>query len=350
MMTIAERLGASAFYDYVTRFGYLEKTGIDLPSEASSIFHKPQNIGTTELATASFGQRFKVSVIRQLTSVCAVANEGRLVTPYLVQRVIDSDGNVISEHETEIKRQVVSKEVADTVANILEEGVSGDGGAKNAAVSGYKVAAKTGTSQKFDVLDANGNSYLRISSTVAFSISEENDIAVIIVVDEPTSFVKYGSVVAAPYVSAFLTKALPYLGYERIGEDNTVTVDSFVGKSVSEASAAIKKLGIKYEIIGNGDTVIAQTPNPTEEITSNGKILLYTDGSQTEYIIVPDVRGMEASEANKILTDLGLNIKFSGITENIGGATVTAQSINSGAVVPRNTVIEISVIHLDFED
>lgn len=350
MMTIAERLGASAFYDYVTRFGYLEKTGIDLPSEASSIFHKPQNIGTTELATASFGQRFKVSVIRQLTSVCAVANEGRLVTPYLVQRVIDSEGKVISEHETEIKRQVVSKEVADTVSNILEAGVSGDGGAKNAAVSGYKVAAKTGTSQKFDVLDANGNSYLRISSTVAFSISEENDIAVIIVVDEPTSSVKYGSVVAAPYVSAFLTKALPYLGYERIGEDNMINVDNFVGMSVNKASEAIKKLGIKYEVIGSGDTVIAQTPNPTEKITTDGKILLYTSGSETEYIIVPDVRGTEASEANKILTNLGLNIKFCGISENIGGAIVTAQSINAGTVVPRNTIIEISVIHLDFED
>ena len=229
MMRLSEKIGVSGFYDYVESFGYFEKTGIDLPSEASTIFHKEENMGATELATASFGQRFKVTIINHLTAISAVANGGKLVTPYLVEKIIDSNGNVISQHTPEIKRQVISENVANTIASVLEEGVSGEGGAKNARVAGYKVAAKTGTSQKFDILDENGNSYLRIGSTVAFAPSDENGIAIIIVVDEPTSSVKYGSFVAAPYVSAFLEKALPYLGYTSTGEIQEIQVENYVG-------------------------------------------------------------------------------------------------------------------------
>jgi stage V sporulation protein D (sporulation-specific penicillin-binding protein) len=267
-----------------------------------------------------------------------------------VERIIDSDGNVIKECGNEIKRQVISRSVADTVAAILEEGVSGDGGAKNAGVSGYKIAAKTGTSQKFDVLDENGNSYLRISSTVAFSISEEKDIAVIIVADEPTSAVKYGSVVAAPYVSAFLSKALPYLGFESTSPQSTLTVANYVGMNVSDACAAIKKSGLNYEVLGSGDIVISQTPTVSDCISNGGKILLYTYGADTEHVIVPDVRGIDAAQANEILTYCGLNIKITTIYDNSTGAVVSLQSIPPGTVVPRNTVIEISILHLDFED
>ncbi len=350
IMTIAERLGAERFYNYVKAFGYFEKTGIDLPSEASTIFHKPENIGTTELATASFGQRFKVSVIRQLTSLSAVANGGNLVTPYLVKKVIDSEGNILSYRDTEIKRQVVSEKIADTVASILEEGVSGEGGAKNARVDGYKVAAKTGTSQKFDVLDENGNSYLRIGSTYAFSISEDGGVAVIIVVDEPTSSVKYGSVVAAPYVSAFLGKALPYLGYHSQNTSEYVTVGNYVGMKTAAAIKKLKEDNIKYEIIGDGDTVISQTPAAGDKISPDSKVLLYTTEGGIRYIEVPDVLGMEASAANEMLTNAGFRLQFSGITSNYGGATVVSQSLTPGAVVPTNSLITLEIIYMDFED
>ena len=351
MMTIAERLGAEKFYEYVERFGYFEKTGIDLPSEAGTIFHKPENIGTTELATASFGQRFKVSIIRQLTSIASVANGGKLVTPYVVDKIIDSEGKIISEHKSEDGASVISEEVAKTVSEILEKGVSGNGGAKNAAVEGYQIAAKTGTSQKFDVLDENGNSYLRIGSTVAYSISDNGGIAVIIVVDEPTSSVKYGSVVAAPYVSAFLSEALPYLEYEAEGSSSHVSVVNYVGYSTDDAAAELKRLGIAYEIVGNGKTVISQTPSANESfLYANSKVILYTDDKKLLYAVVPNVVGMTIEEANKIITNAGLNIRIKNSAISGKSATVISQSLTSGSAVEKNSIIELEIVYLDFED
>ena len=350
MMTIAERLGSEKFYEYVKNFGYLEKTGIDLPSEARTIFHEPENIGTTELATASFGQRFKVSVIRQLTSICTIANGGELLVPYVVDKIIDADGNVVQQHETETVRKVVSEEVAMTVSKMLEEGVSGDGGAKNARVDGYKIAAKTGTSQKFDVLDENGNSYLRIGSTVAYSMSEDGGIAVIIVVDEPTSQVKYGSVVAAPYVSAFLSSALPYLGYNSNSESKTVEIENFIGMSISTATKKLKELGIEYEIIGNGEVVLAQTPSEKDPFIYDGsKVILYTEEKTKYYVTVPNVVGLKLSDANKILINSGLNIRIRADADS-DDATVVTQNIPHGTVVQMGSIVELEILYLDFED
>ena len=346
MMQIAERIGANDFYNYVKAFGYLEKTGIDLPSEASTIFHKLENIGSTELATMSFGQRFKVSIINQLCAVAAVANGGKLVTPYVVEKVLDSEGNVVSQHEVEVKRQVVSSEVAKLVADVLEQGVSGEGGAKNAAVDGYKVAAKTGTSQKFDVLDANGNSYLRIGSTVAFAPSDEGGIAVIIVVDEPMSTVKYGSVVAAPYVSALLDDVLPYLGYESNTETKNVTVGNYVGLEIEAAVTELKSSDIKYQVIGDGSTVLKQTPSPGDAITyENSTVYLYTIDTATD-VNVPSLVGLTLNDAIEAAINSGLNIKISGP----GSGTVISQSLPSGALVERGEVITITTLILDYED
>ena len=352
MMTIAERMGAETFYDYVEKFGYFEKTGIDLPSEASTIFHKEENIGTTELATASFGQRFKVSIIRQLTSIAAVANGGVSVTPHLVDKIIDSDGNIIKKYDYADGERVISAEVAATVSDILEKGVSGDGGAKNAGVDGYKVAAKTGTSQKFDVLDANGNSYLRIGSTVAYSISDDGGIAMIIVVDEPTSSVKYGSVVAAPYISAFLNNALPYLNYRRESDTAEINVKNYVGEDVSLVKKELSTLGISYEIIGSGNTVLKQTPGGGESFVGlNSKIVLYTSPDSELYAVIPDVSGMDISNANKKVVNSGLNVRIlNPSSSSASGARVVSQSIPPGTVVEKNTVLELEILYTDFED
>ncbi len=347
MMQIAERIGAESFYSYIENFGYFQKSGIDLPSEAGTIFHKPENIGPTELATVSFGQRFKVSIINHLTAISAVANGGKLVTPYVVEKIIDKDGNVVSEHKTEVRKQVVSEQVAKTVADILEEGVSGDGGAKNARVDGYKVAAKTGTSQKFDVLDANGNSYLRIGSTVAFSPSDSSGISVIIVVDEPTTAVKYGSVVAAPYVSSLLENILPYLEYESNEEKINVPVDNYVGKSREEAEKMLKEAKLSYEIVGDGEYIIGQTPGEDDIITSTlSKIILYTENI-SEFVTVPKLVGLKIEEAAELSINTGLNIKIRGSTS---GGTVIGQSLPLGAQVRRGEVIILEALAFDFED
>lgn len=352
MMTIAERIGSESFYSYVEKFGYFEKTGIDLPSEASTIFHTLENMGTTELATASFGQRFKVSIISQLTAIAAVANGGKLVEPYLVSKVVDKNGNIISSHQTNVKGQVISEEVARTVSDILEKGVSGDGGAKNAYVDGYLVAAKTGTSQKFDVLDENGNSYLRIGSTVAYAPTNENGIAVIIVVDEPQSAVKYGSVVAAPYISNLLTSILPYLNYRSNAESSDYTVENYIGSSATDITKNLKSNGINYVLVGNGETVIDQIPKADVVILkSTSVIYLYTEKREEEYAAVPSLVGLSIKEANLLLGSLGLNVRIAGgLSDRCTTMTVLSQDIPYGAKVEKGTTVTLTVLGTDFED
>ncbi|MBQ8689168.1 MAG: PASTA domain-containing protein [Clostridia bacterium] len=347
MMQVAERVGSSNFYSYIEGFGYFEKSGIDLPSEASTIFHKEEAIGSTELATASFGQRFKVTVINHLNAICAVANGGKLVTPYVVEKIIDENGDSVYEHEVEVKRQVISEAVAAEVSAVLEKGVSGEGGAKNARVEGYQVAAKTGTSEKFDVLDENGNSYLRIGSTVAYNISADGGIATIIVVDEPQSNVKYGSVVAAPYVSALLSDVLPYLEFKSTSESNEISVPNMVGLPVESATQELKKLNLKYEIIGDGSVVLSQTPTLFDKaIPELCTIYIYTDKKQ-QLVSVPSLVGMSVAEATKAAIDTGLNIELTGSGD---GGTVIEQSLPSGAVVEKGSVIKLKTMVTDFED
>lgn len=353
MMTIAERLGSELFYEYVEKFGLLEKSGIDLPSEGNTIFHKREAIGTTELATASFGQRFKVSIINQLCAIATVANGGVSVTPYVVDKIIDPNGAVTYQHEITKGERVVSEEVARLVTESLITGVDGDGGAKNAGVDGYSVAAKTGTSQKFDILDENGNSYLRIGSTVAYAPRDNGGIAVIIVCDEPQDTVKYGSVVAAPYVSELLGKVLPYLEYESKNPKENVTVGNYIGLTADEAAAALKNFGIGYEIIGSGERIISQTPRPGDIVSSSlSRVILYTEKREEEYVSVPALVGTSAQDASAQLLSLGLNVCFDGISLPQGAGTyvVTYQSHPYGARIQRGTTVTLTVIKTDHED
>jgi len=346
MMQIAEKMGSERFYQYIDAFGYFTKSGIDLPSEAQTIFHKPENIGPTELATISFGQRFKVSIINHLTAISAVANGGKLVTPYVVEKIIDKDGNTVSAHTPQIKHQVIDESVARAVTEVLIDGVSGDGGAKNARVDGYRVAAKTGTSEKFDVLDANGNSYLRIGSTVGYATANDKGIAVIIVVDEPTTAVKYGSFVAAPYISKLLENVLPYLNYESSEEKINVELDDYVGMLINDAIREIKDKGISYEVVGDGETVLSQTPTHEDAVSSkNSKIILYTTKTSQE-VLVPSLVGETLENAMQIAINAGLNVNISGS----GTGTVVMQSLPVGAIVKRGEVIYIKTLVTDYED
>lgn len=354
LMQVGARIGSEQFYNFFEKFGYFEKTGVDLPSEVTALFHKKDAIGTTELATASFGQRFKVSILQQLTAVAAVANGGYLVTPYLVQSVIDASGAVISEHKTEIKRQVISSAAASTVSEILEAGVSGDGGARNAYVAGYKVAAKTGTSQKFDILDENGNSYLRIGSCVAFAPSDDTEIAMIIVVDEPTT-AKYGAVVAAPYISAALTSILPYLEVKATEKDQikTETVGDYTTLTVGQAKTALRSSALSFRIIGNGERIVSQYPAAGSVLDSSiGTLILYTDGAVSETVTVPNLIGMSMPEANAALLSRGLNISITGIRDDRHGrgALVTMQSVAPGESLPIGSIVRITVIFPDDAD
>ena len=265
MMTIAARLGCDTFYEYFKAFGLLEKTGIDLPGEGSSIFHAASRFGELDLATASFGQNFKVSVLQMITAVSAVANGGELVTPYVVEKAVDADGNVVYAHEVQ-SRRVISAETAKTVCEILAGGVAGDGGAKNAYVAGYRVAAKTGTSEKI-----GDDRTARIGSCVAFAPADDPQVAIIIVVDEPTEGSRYGSVVAAPYAASVLEAILPYLGVEPIYTEEELgelvrRVPDCIGWSKTDAARILALSGFDFVFEGEGELVVGQTPKCGETL------------------------------------------------------------------------------------
>lgn len=353
LMTVGQSIGRDAFYRYFKSFGYLEKTGIDFPGEGNSIFYPEDSFSLINLATASFGQNFKISLLQHMTAISAVANGGKLVTPYFVEDITDNDGNVIYRHEPEIKRQVISSSVSETVCDILEKGVSGNGGAKNAYVMGYKIAAKTGTSEKI------GDNDGYICSCVAFAPSDDAQIAVIIMVDEPTAGTLYGSTVAAPYIAKFMETVLPYLGVEAEYteaelEKLAVKVSSYRGWSVNKATEYAKNAGLSVTVVGSGDTVTSQIPESGSYVEkSSGRIILYTNGeTPSEMVTVPDVVGKTAVAANAAIVSKGLNIKIEGTKNYLTGtgATAVEQFPAAGESVPVGTVVTVTFRYLGDED
>ena len=354
MMELAAKIGRPTFYSYVKNFGYLEKTGIDLPGEGYSSFWSEDSFGPVDLAVASFGQNFKISMIQHLTAISAVANGGMLVEPYVVESMSDSDGNIVWEHELKAIRQVVSESAARQVAAILQEGVAGDGGSKNAYVAGYRVAAKTGTSEKI-----GDDETLRIGSCVAFAPAEDPEIAIIIIVDEPTCSNVYGSYVAAPYIANCLEQMLPALGIEAeytAAESAKLEVEigSYAGMMSFSAREQIEKKGLSVEIIGNGEKVTAQIPAAGSKLSKqNGKVILYVgDAAPTKELTVPNVIGMSASAANRVLINAGFNISIEGATnyDAGSGAVVVAQYPAAGSEATRGDVISVTFRHADVSD
>ncbi|MBQ9978341.1 MAG: PASTA domain-containing protein [Clostridia bacterium] len=351
-MTLGERLGVGRFYDYFRSFGYLEKTGIDLPGEGNSVV-KTQNAMTgLDLAIYAFGQNFNITPIQHIMAIAAAANGGYLLDPYLVESITDSDGTVTYSHETQIRRQVISSDVCKTVAEILESGVSGDGGAKNVYVAGYKIAAKTGTSEKKGTEIRVEGVKAYVCSCVAFAPADDPEIAVLMMVDEPSRGVLYGSVVAAPYVGAFLETVLPYIGVQRDEAlVNEVSVPNFENMELSSALSWAEELGYKVNVKGDGEYVMSQIPRADALIDKNNRTLtLYTGDAREEgSVAVPSLVGKNAFVANQLLADAGLNVCITG-TDNYlsgGGATVVEQSIGAGTYVPEGTVI---TIRLRYED
>ncbi len=354
LMTLGLRLGQSTFYRYLQAFGYTERTGIDLPGEARSIYSSFDNFDLVSLAVYSFGQTFKVTPIQQLSAICSVANGGYLMTPYVVDQIIDDDGNILMQHESDPKRQVVSTDVCKTIAGILQRGVSGDGGAKNAYVPGYKIAAKTGTSEVRDQADENGEFSYRVGSCTAFAPSDDPQIAALIVVDTPMCENKYGSVVAAPYIADLMDEVLPYIGIERnyteeeLSKIKTTIKYNTVGWSTADAVYVYRYMD--YEVRGTGDVITYQIPAKGESILKNeGKIILYCgDATPLANIKVPDVIGRTASAANRILTNAGFNVIIDGATNSQSTeAYVVDQSLNPGTLSTEASVITITVRYLD---
>lgn len=358
LMMMGARIGRERFYNYFRAFGYLEKTGIDLPGEGTSIFYQESAFSELDLATASFGQNFKVSPIQQLMAVTAVANGGYLLTPRMVKEVIDSEGNTITTYSTDVRRQIISTETAKKLAEVLEGGVSGGAGAKNAYVAGYRVAAKTGTSEKIDKKNETGKEYY-ICSCVGFAPADDPEIAVIILVDEPTKGVLYGSTVAAPYLANVMRDVLPYLGVEAVYTDKelanmAVEAPSLVTWYASVAKSQAESMGFEVEIVGGGSVVKSQVPAPRTLMEShNAKIILYTESDMEKTTVtMPDLSGKTAVAANEILANFGLNIRIAGTNNYMSGsgAVAVAQSHAPGSEVERGTVITVTFRNQDADD
>lgn len=350
LMMMGGRIGRERFYNYFSSFGYLEKTGIDLPGEGTSIFYRENAFSELDLATASFGQNFKISPIQQLMAVTTVANGGYLLTPRLVKEVLDSEGNVIKTYTTETKRQVISTATSEKLATILEEGVSGGAGGKNAYVAGYRVAAKTGTSEKIDKKNETGVEYY-VCSCVGFAPADDPEVAALILVDEPTKGFLYGSYVAAPYVANVMRDVLPYLGVEAVYTDKELAnmaleTPSLVGWYATVAQTTAESLDFRVEIVGEGSVVRAQSPAPGTTVESaNAKIILYTDRDPEKSLVkVPDVIGKTAVTANELLANHNLNIRIEGTNNYLSGsgAVAISQSHAPGSEVEPGTVITVT--------
>ena len=351
-MTIGERLGINRFYNYFRSFGYLEKTGIDLPGEGNSVIKTQNDMTDLDLAIYAFGQNFNITPIQHMMAIASVANGGYLLKPYLVEQMTDNEGNVTYQHESEVKRQVISKDVCEQLGIILEEGVSGDGGAKNVYVAGYKIAAKTGTSEKKGTEIRVDNVEPYICSCIAFAPADDPKVAVLIMVDEPSRGVLYGSVIAAPYMGAIMENILPYIGVEKdVSQDNSVKVPWLTDMTLAEAIAQAEAFDYEVIVKGNGNRVTSQVPRGSSVIDRTNKIItLYTnDEPEEKTVTVPDLVGKGAYAANQMLTNAKLNICIEG-TDNYmsgSGAVVIDQSIPAGTKVSPGTVITVTFRYLD---
>ena len=339
------KLGNTAFYEYMRSFGLMEGTGIDLSGEADSIFADPASFTQLDLACYAFGQNFNVTPIALITAQAACVNGGYLRTPYLVERITDSNGSVTYQHDSTPIRQVVSEETSATVRECLEYVVA-SGTGKNGQVAGYRVGGKTGTADKGQTGDV-------VVSFLCFAPADDPQVIMLLTLDTPSrstgTYVSGGNMVA-PTASSIMSEVLPYLGVEPsysaeelLGMDTTVP--NVIGMSVEEAKTKLGERGLSCKINGDGDTVTDQTPAGGAIIPGKSAVILYagTDKS-TAKCTVPHLIGKTPSEANTAATGAGLFIRFSGTTGSESSAVrVLSQSIEAGAEVEAGTVITVQL-------
>ena len=355
-MQVGARLGAVKFYQYFEAFGLTEKTGIDLPGEATSIYHQLNNIGPVQLASSSFGQTFKVTPMQIMSAVGAAVNGGYLVEPHIVKQILDEDMNVIESVQTNVKRQVISNETSAKLCTMLERVVS-EGSGRNAYVMGYRIGGKTGTSEKLDAKDENGNVTQLIVSFLGFAPADDPQVAVLVMLDDPHNMGDiYGSTIAAPVVGNILADILPYIGVEPQYTSEEISkmdvrVPNVMNLKPSLAKSKMSNIGLKATIIGNGEKVVKQVPSGGAAIPNGGTVILYTEIVDAEKTTtVPNVIGYTASVANRMMTNAGLNIKITGGGVDQEGAVAVKQSVTDGTKVPIGTTITVEFLNKEYQD
>ena len=353
-ISMGQRLGTDKFYEYFEAFGLTEPTGIDLPGESASIYHSGSGLGIVELASSSFGQSFNVTPIQLITAFSATVNGGYLVQPHLVSRIIDDEGNIIESHDNNIKRQVISEETSELIADMLEKVVS-DGTGKNGYLEGYRIGGKTGTSEKLSATIASGQRKY-VASFCAVAPADDPQIVILIALDEPAESKHMGGQIAAPTVKSVLQDVLPYLGIEPVYSEKDMqaldmSTPDVINATVDNAKASITSAGLSVRVIGEGDTIIRQVPGAGHIIPSKGTVIIYTDGQQENIkTTVPNFSNMTPGQANQAAASAGLNIRFSGADSKSSTAYANGQSIAAGASVDQGTVVTVEFLSSDIVD
>lgn len=343
---IGQMLGASKFRQYYQGFGFSDKTGIDLPGEAEDSFWKEGKMGGVDLAVASFGQNFSITPIQMITACAAVSNGGYVVQPHVVSKITDSKGNVIKTVDKKVKRQVISDDTSKKMNEYLEYNTERQGAAAG-YISGYKVAGKTGTSEKKGVTKVESSfSEDYISSFCGYAPADDPQIAMLVFFDTPDGDAYYGSQVSSPVFINIMSEVLPYLDVKTSYTDEELgyvdaSAGDYTGVSVDEAKTAVEADGFTATVKGNGSTVISQIPTVSSGLQKGGSIVLYTDSdSQSETVSVPSLIGLSPDEVNDVASAYGLNVSFSGATTSSG--TSSSQNVEAGTSVSPGTVITVS--------
>lgn len=343
-MQLGKRIGAPTLYKYYEAFGLFDSTNSGLYGEQSSIFQKLDKVGPVELATMSFGQRLNVTPLQMATAIACVANDGVLMKPRIVKQVTNTDSGSVSEIPVTQVRQVISKETAQEVKSMMESVVT-IGTGKHAAVSGYSIGGKTGTSEP--VYNKTEEGY--VASYVAISPVEDTQVVLLLTLYDPPKSNHQGGQLAGPVVSQMLSEILPYLGIpsnenssNNSSSDNLIVVPDVRNKTVSEAEKILKNSGFSTKTYVNGDAnntlVVDQTPKPGISLSKNSVIVLYGEGNDVATsVTVPDLKGMNASQASNTLKEKNLNISIE------GSGTVISQDAAKDEQVPEGTVIKVTL-------
>ena len=345
----AETLKPQIFYDYIQAFGFTQPTGIDLPNETrwTSVYNAEQMAEVdTNLYTAAFGQNESITPMQMATAVAAIANGGYLVTPYVVDSVTDKDGNIVTQTETNIRRQVISEEVSRQLLSMMENNVHGEGNyhsCANAYVAGYRIGGKSGTAERTDRHLRGDGDYYKMMSFAAVLPIDDPEIEVFVLLDDPRWFKDYASQVVAPVVGNIISEIAPYLGIEQDAAYNptgTVKVQTCLEYTWTNAQVTLNRLGLKHKLIGpSSGTIVYQYPVGGSVVPAGSTVYLYTATDQNAMTTVPDVTGKTGTFAEQMLRAANLNVQFSGDSSG----KVVAQDVQSGTTAAYGTIVTLTM-------
>ena len=349
LMEIGLGLGQQRFFEYYQAYGLTEKTGIDLPAERVGVYYD-ETMSNISLASCSFGQSNTVTPLQMLTAAVAGVNGGYLLTPRVVDRVIDQDGNTVEEFGTEVKRQVISEETSAIMRDGLEQVVSANGGT-NASVAGYRIGGKSGTAQILTNTVEEGEEEMYVFSYFVFAPADDPQVAALVLIDSPTQGdTSYANTVVGPLASTVMSDILPYLDIgttytdEELANQEVSVPTGLVGADLATAEAKLRSQGLEAYIIGDGENVIDVYPEESSRVPNESTIVLYTEGSEISTVTMPNVVGLTPTQASQTLGSYGLNVRISGGAANNTKARVVSQEYEAGTTLTRGTVVEIECV------